>query len=121
MSNALLKAQRRDTLTRLGVPEWQADMILGGSGDDDLVRSLVADFRNGPATHKADPSARVTLPGAPEVRSVPDHAPGRGWVEPASVDHWKPPGLSIMDAMLDQQDATDRAAREREFAKRGAK
>jgi len=50
--------------------------------------------------------------------SGPQHRPldKSGWQEPPKVDQWKPDGLEIMDRMMDQQDAIDRAARIRELA-----
>jgi hypothetical protein len=48
----------------------------------------------------------------------PAHRPldRSGWQEPPKVDNWRPPGVEIMDQMMDQQDAIDRAARARELA-----
>jgi hypothetical protein len=44
-----------------------------------------------------------------------------GWVGPPKVADWKPPGLAVMDRMLDAQDARDRAERERQFNRDGGK
>lgn len=38
-----------------------------------------------------------------------------GWVSPPAIANWKPPGLTIMDRMMDTQDAIDRAERSRRF------
>ncbi|MFB9262834.1 hypothetical protein ACFFWD_06550 [Bradyrhizobium erythrophlei] len=115
MSTALKQAQRRETLTKLGVPEWQIDMILGGVGDD-LMADIVRDFRNGPASLPAmGGAAKVRVEGAPVVRDAPSHSPGRGWVEPPAVDDWRPPGQAIMDQMMDAHDAKWRADRKKEF------
>jgi hypothetical protein len=37
-------------------------------------------------------------------------------VTPPQVKDWKPPGLEIMDALVDQQDRIDKAARVKELA-----
>jgi hypothetical protein len=39
----------------------------------------------------------------------------RGWVEPRPLE--PPPGIKIIDAMMDQQDKKDRAERELALAK----
>jgi hypothetical protein len=96
--------------------EWERDLVR--NVDDKAVRDLVSDFKNysQPTQGKA---AKVTVTGAGTVVTGTDgaaHTPYRGWSEPPKVDAWKPPGLSHMDAMLDQQDAVDKAARVKEFA-----
>ena len=48
-------------------------------------------------------------PGHPEPK--PRVGNGGGWVEPPKVDNWRPPGLDIMDRMMDAQDAQDRQRR----------
>jgi hypothetical protein len=67
---------------------------------DRLMRDIVADQRRG----VAEPSSLAATPNAPApaVR-------GTGWVDPAPLA--PPPGVAIMDRMLDAQDARDRAAR----------
>jgi hypothetical protein len=105
----------------MAFPEWMRDCV--NVVDDKLMRSIVEDFRRGP------PPPGPTLPTATPVGAgkVVDADPGPkyrpyneqgqgGWTKPPQVDQWKPPGLSIMDAMMDQQDAVDRAARARELA-----
>jgi hypothetical protein len=59
-------------------------------------------------------TAKVSVVGAGRVVGGDDGA--RGWAEVPSIDNWKPDGLAIMDAMVDQQDAIDKAARVRELA-----
>ena len=44
-------------------------------------------------------------------------APRRGWVEPAPLKDWKPPGIAVIDRMLDQQDALDRRDLERKLGR----
>lgn len=40
---------------------------------------------------------------------------GRGWVDPPKLADWRPPGINIIDRMLDQQDALDRRDLERKL------
>jgi hypothetical protein len=85
--------------------------------DDKLVQDIVNDFRNySPTMRAAGSSTTVTPVGAGRVVSGDDVVTPRGWVDPPTVDQWKPPGLEIMDAMVDQQDRIDKAARARELA-----
>jgi hypothetical protein len=89
--------------------------------DTKLMQDIVSDFRNYSPTPKADPSAKVIPQGAGRVVDAdvgPAHRPldRSGWQEPPKVDAWRPPGVEIMDRMMDQQDAIDRAARVRELA-----
>ena len=53
----------------------------------------------------------------PEPRTSMTRPPvgQNGWIDPPSVRDWRPPGLAVMDRMLDQQDALDRAERTRRF------
>jgi hypothetical protein len=52
----------------------------------------------------------------------PQHRPidRSGWVDAPKVDNWRPPGVDIMDRMMDQQDAIDRAERIRQLAEAAA-
>jgi hypothetical protein len=93
--------------------------------DSKTLRDIVADNRNS-VFLPAPPSPATVVPvGAGRVVGGDDGAAhrGSGWSEPPSIDNWKPPGLEAMDAMMDQQDAIDRAARVRELgeAARAAK
>jgi hypothetical protein len=38
-----------------------------------------------------------------------------GWREAPQIKDWKPPGLDMMDRLVDQQDMIDRATRVREL------
>jgi hypothetical protein len=91
---------------------------------NDLMRQIVADNRgdfprsgsmipNKPSAGKVIPEGAGRVVGGPDV---PVASTGTGWAESPQVNDWKPPGLSIMDRMMDQQDAIDRAARLRELA-----
>ena len=99
------------------LPQYMAD--LANAVPTDVVKSLVSDFRRGPASLGGS-TATVQVVGAGRVIDGDDVKRGttsqNGWVEAPSTSNWKPPGLSIMDAMMDQQDAIDRAARARELA-----
>jgi hypothetical protein len=100
--------------------EFERDLV--ANVGDKAVRDIVNDFRNYQVGPSAGPAHKVRLEGVGVVQTGDDgvkHRPpntSSGWSEPKSIDSWKPPGLSIMDAMLDQQDAIDRAARARELA-----
>jgi hypothetical protein len=95
--------------------EWQRDLV--SNVDDKAVRDLVSDFRNYQVGPSQGPAAKVTVQGAGVVKDAdlgPAYRPyveQGGWVKPPQVDQWKPPGLSVMDAMLDQADALDKAER----------
>ena len=95
---------------------------------NDLMRQIVADNRgdfprsgsmipNKPSAGKVIPEGAGRVVGGPDV---PVASTGTGWAESPQVNDWKPPGLSIMDQMMDQQDAIDRAARVRELAEGAA-
>jgi hypothetical protein len=88
--------------------------------DDKTMADIVNDNRPPPP---ARPASTVTVVGSGKVVTGdvgPAHRPyeqgGSGWQEPPKVDSWRPPGVEIMDQMMDQQDAIDRAARIRELA-----
>jgi hypothetical protein len=93
-------------------PEWQRDLVR--NVDTDQVRAIVADNRH-PIHPAQDPSAKVVPQGAGRVidgSDAPVASNGTGgWVTPPQVDQWKPEGLSIMDRMMDAQDAIDRLER----------
>jgi hypothetical protein len=105
------------------LPEWMRDCI--GAVDTKLMRQIAEDFRRGP------PPPGPTLPTATPIdagRVVTGtdgaaHTPHRGWQEPPKVDDWRPTGSAggqaAIDAMMDQQDAIDRAARIRQLAEAG--
>jgi hypothetical protein len=93
--------------------------------DDKLMRSIVEDFRRGPPP-PGPTLPKVSVVGAGTVTTGddgPKHRPfeqGQGWVNPPQVDQWKPPGLSVMDRLMDQQDALDKAERIRKLAEAAA-
>jgi hypothetical protein len=103
--------------------EYMRDLIR--AVPDKLVRDIVNDFRSYNPHPTQDPSAKVSVQGAGRVVTGDDgpaHRPldRSGWQEPPKVDSWRPPGVEIMDRMMDQQDAVDRAARVRELAEAAA-
>ena len=66
--------------------------------DDTLLRDLVADGH------------RVGLPAVTASQRVQVAGAGQA-KEGRSLEDWRPPGLAIMDAMMDRQDELDRARR----------
>jgi hypothetical protein len=93
------------------------------SADDQMIRDIVREQRV-PSTEALPRAPTVRVHGAIEVTqgvslgaSERGVAPGngRGWVEAKAIETWKPPGLSIMDAMMDAEDARWRAERKKEF------
>ena len=94
------------------LPEWQRDMAR--AVDDKLMRDLVNDFRNySPVPRPEGPAATVRVTSAGAVASGDDGAKhrGSGWTEPPSIDSWRAPGLEIMNRLVDEQDAIDKAKR----------
>ena len=105
------------------LPEWAHDLVK--NVDDKQVRDLVNDFRNYSVGPSQGPAAKVTVQGAGKVVTGDDGPKHRsygqgGWVEAPKVDSWRPPGLSVMDAMMDQADALDKAERVRKLAEAAA-
>jgi hypothetical protein len=101
------------------IPEWMRDCV--NVVGDDLMRSIVNDFRRGPPP-PGPTLPKVTVQGAGTVVTGTDgakHTPHQeqgGWVKPPQVDAWKPPGLEHMDRLMDQADALDKAERIRKLA-----
>jgi len=77
----------------------------------DLIRDIVADGRRHspvqPRGMLPDPQTSVSASRPPIGTN--------GWIEPATIKDWRPPGLAVMDRMMDAQDAIDRAERTRRF------
>ena len=103
------------------LPEWARD--LARNVDDKQVRDLVSDFRNY-SVSPGPPLPKVTVVGAGRVIDGDDVKRGttnsNGWQPAPSIDNWRPPGLSAMDAMMDQADALDKAERVRKLAEAAA-
>jgi hypothetical protein len=68
---------------------------------DNLMASIVADQRRGVAA----PSSLASNPNAPQPEPRPK---GSGWQDAAPLA--PPPGIDILDRMMDQQDRRDKAA-----------
>jgi hypothetical protein len=100
----------------MSIPEWQRDMARAVG--DDVVRSIVEDFRSGPSS--GGPAANVSVVGAGTVVTGNDGVAHGGWREPPSIDQWRAPGINLIDRIVDVQDAIDRAARARELAEAAA-
>jgi hypothetical protein len=104
--------------------QWAKD--LQSAVGTDVVKQLVADFRNYQVGPSQGPAGKVTVQGAGTVQTGTDgakHTPHQeqgGWVKPPQVDQWKPPGLSVMDRMMDQADALDKAARAKQLIEAAA-
>jgi hypothetical protein len=78
---------------------------------DAVVRDIVADGRRS-EMHWLVPPVPVSLPDAERVVTA---GAGAGWTNCPKVNDWKPPGLAIMDQLMDHQDALDRRERERKL------
>ena len=76
--------------------------------DAALAREIAWDARRAPG-RPSTPSVRVE--GAGQVVGGGDGAAHGGWVGAPRVDNWRPPGERAFNAMMDQQDARDRAKR----------
>ena len=72
----------------------------------DLIGDIVRDNRR--SMHERS----GILPPQPAAPAKPPVGQG-GWIEPPQVRDWKPPGLAVMDRMMDAQDARDLAERKR--------
>lgn len=78
----------------------------------DLIGDIVRDHIGRPSPVR--PSGMLPEPGTSVTRSRPQIGKG-GWIDPPTVRDWRPPGLAVMDRMMDQQDALDRAERAQQF------
>jgi hypothetical protein len=99
--------------------EWVKDLrrVVG----DKLMKDIVDDFRSyNPAPRSTlSPPATVQIQGAGRVvggSDGPVASTGTGWADSPQIKDWKAPGLEIMDRMMDQQDALDKAERIRQLA-----
>jgi hypothetical protein len=119
-----LLADLRRLVNALRLPEWQRD--LEQAVPSDLVKQISEDFRNyniSPRSPLNTPAQTVSVVGAGKVvgaDDVPVASGGTGWVDSPEIKNWKPPGLELMDRMMDQQDAIDRAERIRQLAEASA-
>src|SRR5271155_3057736 len=92
-----------------GLPA-KATAAMAAAVGDDLIRDIVREMRHPPVLPSI-PSATVRVVGTPEVVSGND-GPRHGGGS-VSISDWRPPGDRIFNALMDQQDAIDRAERVR--------
>jgi hypothetical protein len=78
-----------------GMEPWQLEMARGL--DDKTVRGVVDDFRRGPS----QPSGLAGPTKPEQVKSK-----GTGWQDQRPLE--SPPGVAILDKIMDQADAADR-------------
>jgi hypothetical protein len=78
-----------------GMEPWQLEM--SKAVDDKLMREIVNDQRRG----VSQPSSMIPEPPKGEPKPK-----GSGWVEPRPLE--SPPGVAILDKIMDQADAADR-------------
>jgi hypothetical protein len=92
--------------------------------DDKMVRDIVNDLRSYNPSPSMGAASKVTLMGAGRVIDGDDVRRGttgsNGWVTPPQVDSWRPPGEAMMNQLMDQQDALDKAERIRKLAEAAA-
>jgi hypothetical protein len=104
------------------LPEYMRDLV--EAVPTDLVKQIAEDFRSyNPAPRSLTPPATATPIDAGRVVTggdAPVASTGTGWADSPQIKDWKAPGLSIMDRMMDQQDAIDRAERIRQLAEASA-
>jgi hypothetical protein len=123
MIDAELLADLRRLVNTLRSPEWQRD--LEQAVPTDLVKQIAEDFRS------YNPAPRSPLNTPPATANPVDAAPvktgtdtvagnGSGWAEAPKVDAWRPPGIDLIDRMVQTQDAIDRAAKIRELVEAAA-
>jgi hypothetical protein len=98
--------------------EWVRDMCR--TVDDRLMKQIAEDFRRPP------PPPGPTLPTVRPVDAAPVKTGsdvvagnGTGWAESPQVNDWRAPGIDVIDRLVDQQDALDRAARIQELIEAG--
>src|SRR5262249_16906232 len=84
---------------RAGIPEWQAEMAR--AVPNDLIAGIVNDNRSPPG-----PSS---IAGKPTTSAEK----GTGWLKGTPIE--PPPGVEILDRVMDVQDALDRRERERQL------
>jgi hypothetical protein len=90
-----------------------------------VMRDVVLDNRGPPPTAAlgtGGAAARVKC--GPEIKDTVVNpvtnntaAQGYGWAAEPQINDWRPPGINVIDAMVDRQDALDRADRVAEQAK----
>jgi hypothetical protein len=94
-------------IDRVGLPA-SVMREFAAAAPDSLVRDIVNDHRGAPE----GPTSIVR-----RARAEQDVERGTGWTKPAPLK--PPPGVSILDRVMDAQDALDRADRERRLKGEG--
>jgi hypothetical protein len=84
--------------------------------EDALLRDIVRDNRAPVHPVEAGRAAKVSVAGAPRVVSAGE---GNGWVKPKQVDDWRPPGINVLDRMMDAEDRQWRLERARQLGLKG--
>jgi hypothetical protein len=117
--------RRFDPTANMTMPSTLAEMVRATDG---VLADIVREQRT-PSTDALPRGQTVSVGGAVPVapgvsldnasRGTPGD--GRGWQDAKGIEAWAPPGLAIMEKMMDAEDAKWRAEREREFAKRGGR
>jgi hypothetical protein len=93
---------------RAGREPWAQRIV--EATDDALLRDIVRDNRR--SVHQGTGIIPDAAHGAGAARPPVGH---NGWVEPLPIKDWRPPGQAVMDRLMEQQDALDRAERTRRF------
>ena len=101
ITEALARAALEREAKRLGVEPWQLEMARA-VGDAD-VRGIVNDFRRGPPERSSIAAERESKPRPGAV----------GVAQPLGP----PPGVGLIDKLMDLQDRIDRAERARVLAR----
>jgi hypothetical protein len=91
---------------KLGIEPWQLEMA--EAVGDDVLRDIAADARRRPPSD-GPCSPLATSPNREEVKR------GTGWADEIPLK--SPPGVGILDRLMDAQDAQDRAERAAKAAK----
>jgi len=102
------QAAKREALAgTFGKLLWELEMAQ--AVDDKLLRDIVSDNRV-PVTRQgsgASSGSKVTVPGAPVVRTGPTGAiadgtaaHAYGWANTPSIDNWRAPGQDLIDRAL---------------------
>jgi hypothetical protein len=68
--------------------------------DNELMKQIVADSRRSPA-HQPSSAMTEIHKQAEQVRPNPSQG---GWVDAKRVDDWRPPGIDLIDRMVENQE-----------------
>jgi hypothetical protein len=93
---AKLIAARREEARLRQSPTRQAHREMAEAVPTELVQDVAFDLRRG----VSEPSSILPQPSQPQVKR------GSGWVDPNPLT--QPPGISLLDKLVDMQDAIDK-------------